>query len=294
MRVLVMGASGMLGTDLLQEWKGDELIPASSRDADIRDAAQVRALIDRHRPDWIVLAAAYTDVDGSERNRELAFAVNGTGTANVAKAAVELGAKVFYVSTDYVFDGKSTRPYQPGDPIAPLGAYGASKAAGEAAVQKLPQGWCIARTSWLFGASGVSFPEKILQASETRPELQVVADQFGSPTFTRDLAAAIRDLSRASAYGIVNVTNSGSCSWYEFAKEILRQAGRKTPVLPISTAQANRLAARPAYSILAPESLQPYGIALRPWQHALNVYLAELRERGKLAQVGNSPLPGGV
>jgi dTDP-4-dehydrorhamnose reductase len=281
-RVLVMGASGMLGTDLLQEWQSDQLIPASSSDADIREPAQVRALVDRYRPDWIILAAAYTDVDGSERNRELAFAVNGSGSENVARAAAEFGAKVFYISTDYVFDGKSGRPYKPEHPIGPLNVYGASKAAGEAAVQKFSKGWCIARTSWLFGASGSSFPEKILQASETRPELKVVADQYGSPTFTRDLAVAIRDLIRANAGNIVNVTNSGSCSWFEFAKEILRQAGRKTPVLPISTAEANRLAIRPAYSVLAPNSLTVYGVTLRPWQDALSVYLSELRDRGKL------------
>jgi dTDP-4-dehydrorhamnose reductase len=282
-RVLVIGASGMLGTDLLQEWQSDEIIPATSSDADIRDAAQVRALIDQHRPDWIVLAAAYTDVDGSERNRDLAFAVNGSGAENVAQAAAAFGAKVFYISTDYVFDGKSAKPYEPEDPVGPLSAYGASKAAGEAAIQKLSKGWCIARTSWLFGASGISFPEKILQASETRPELLVVADQYGSPTFTRDLAVAIRDLIHANASDIVNVTNTGSCSWYEFAKEILHQAGRKTPVLPISTAESNRLATRPAYSVLSAKSLQGYGITMRPWQEALRIYLSELRERGKLA-----------
>jgi dTDP-4-dehydrorhamnose reductase len=281
-RVLVMGASGMLGTDLLQEWKSDELIPASSRDADIRDSAQVRALIERHHPEWIVLAAAYSDVDNSERNRELAFAVNACGTENVVQAATEFGAKVLYISTDYVFDGKSGKPYEAEDPIAPLNAYGASKAAGERAVQKLSNGWCIARTSWLFGTSGVSFPEKILQASDTQPELTVVADQYGTPTFTRDLAVAIRDLIHANASNIVNVTNSGSCSWYEFAKEILRQAGRKTAVRPISTAEANRLAVRPAYSVLSTRSLQAYSLTLRPWQDALRVYLSELRERGKL------------
>lgn len=282
MRVLVMGASGMLGTDLLQEWQSDELIPASSRDADIRDSAQVRALIDRHHPEWIVLAAAYSDVDNSERNRELAFAVNGCGTENVVQDAAEFGAKVLYISTDYVFDGKSAKPYEAEDPIAPLNAYGASKAAGEKAVQKLSNGWCIARTAWLFGTSGVSFPEKILQASDTQRELKVVADQYGTPTFTRDLAVAIRDLIHANASNIVNVTNSGSCSWYEFAKEILRQAGRKTAVLPISTAEANRLAMRPAYSVLSARSLQAYSLTLRPWQDALRVYLSELRERGKL------------
>ena len=170
MRVLIIGASGMLGHDLQKEWTQDELIPASSKDADIRDVEQVRALISRTRPDAIVLAAAYTDVDGSERNSELAFAINGQGTENVARAAAEMGAAVLYVSTDYLYDGTSARAYEPTDAIAPLNVYGKSKAAGETAVQANVAAWCIVRTSWLFGAGGASFPEKILNAAKTRPE----------------------------------------------------------------------------------------------------------------------------
>lgn len=283
MRILLIGASGMLGTDLRQEWTQDEIIPASSRDADIRDAAQVRALVERTKPEWIVLAAAYTDVDGSERNAELAFAVNGQGTENVARAASEFGARLFFVSTDYLYDGTANRPYEPSDAIAPLNVYGASKAAGEKAVQRYAKDWCIARTAWLFGAAGNSFPEKILKAAETREELTVVADQIGSPTFTRDLAGAIRDLVRGDARGIVNVTNSGACSWCEFAQEVLRQAGRgAVRVLPITTAQAARLARRPAYSVLSPASLQAHHITLRSWQEATTAYLQDLRACGKL------------
>jgi dTDP-4-dehydrorhamnose reductase len=283
MRILLIGASGMLGTDLLEEWTEDEIIPASSRDADIRDAAQVGALVKRTKPDWIVLAAAYTDVDGSERNPELAFAVNGQGTDNVARAASQSGARIFFVSTDYLYDGTSSRPYEPTDAIAPLNVYGRSKAAGEKAVQSYGQDWCIARTAWLFGAAGNSFPEKILKAAETRTELTVVADQIGSPTYTRDLAGAIRDLVRGEARGIVNVTNSGSCSWHEFAQETLRQAGRgAVRVLPISTAQAARLAKRPAYSVLSPASLKARNLTLRSWQEATRAYLEDLRACGKL------------
>jgi dTDP-4-dehydrorhamnose reductase len=283
MRILLIGASGMLGRDLQQEWTQDELIPASSRDADIRDAEQVRALVQRTKPDWIVLAAAYTDVDGSERNAETAFAVNGQGTENVARAAAEFGAKLFFVSTDYLYDGTATRAYEPTDPLAPLNVYGQSKAAGEKAVQTYARDWCIARTAWLFGAAGNSFPEKILKAAETRPELTVVADQVGSPTFTRDLAGAIRDLVRKDARGILNVTNAGSCSWCEFAQEVLRQAGRgSVRVTPITTAQAARLAKRPAYSVLSPASLQAHGITLRSWQAATAAYLQDLRACGKL------------
>jgi len=283
MRILIIGARGMLGTDLLQEWETDEVIPATSQDADIRDSQQVRSLLARTRPDWTVLTAAYTDVDGSERNPEQAFAVNATGAENVARAAQECGSRLFFVSTDYLFDGTATRPYEPEDPIAPLNVYGQSKAAGERAVRENHTHWCIARTSWLFGTSGVCFPEKILRAAESRPELTVVADQVGSPTFTRDLAQAIRDLVRGDARGTLHVTNAGSCSWFEFAREILRQAGRDSvSVLPTTTAEAARPAKRPAYSVLSLASLHARGLRLRHWRDALTAYLKELREQGKL------------
>ncbi len=283
MRVLIIGAQGMLGTDLLQEWEGDELIPASSRDADIRVAAQVHSLLARTRPDWTVLAAGYTDVDGSEGNPENAFAVNASGTENVARAAKEVGSRLFFVSTDYLFDGTSTRPYEPDDPIAPLNLYGQSKAAGEKAIREHHRDWCIARTSWLFGAARACFPEKILCASKTRPELTVVADQVGSPTFTRDLARMIRDLVRMEARGTLNVTNEGSCSWFEFAEETLRQAGRgSVRVSPITTAEARRPAGRPSCSVLAPASLDALGLRMRPWRDALSAYLKELQDTGNL------------
>jgi len=284
MRILLMGAKGMLGSDMLRHWKmGDELIPADSPEADIRDLSQVRALVARSRPDWIVLAAAYTDVDGSEKNRERAFAVNATGAENVSRAAAETEARLFYISTDYVFDGSSNRPYEPGDAIHPLNVYGASKAAGEAAVQKHAASWCIARTSWLFGAFGNSFPEKILRAAETRPELTVVSDQVGSPTFTADLAAAMLKLIQSDARGITHITNSGSCSWCEFAEEVLRQARRDSVrVRPVSTSEAARPAVRPRYSILSPASLNQRGITMRDWKEAVADYLKDLRQAGKL------------
>jgi dTDP-4-dehydrorhamnose reductase len=274
----------MLGTDIVKEWTDDEIIPATSRDTDIRHIEQVEALISLVRPEWIVLTAAYTDVDGSERDPDAAFAVNAKGTENVARMAHKYGAKLLFVSTDYVFAGNGTAPYEPGDPVAPINVYGQSKAQGEKAVQENLKDWCIVRTSWLFGASGSSFPEKILRASETRPELSVVSDQVGSPTFTRDLARAIRSLVRADARGILSVTNSGSCSWFEFASEILRQAGRShIPVKPINTVQAARAAKRPAYSVLSPAPLHALGINVRHWREALPVYLHDLREAGKLA-----------
>ena len=284
MRLLVMGARGMLGTDMIQDWKSDEVVAADSKEADIRNVEQVRALVFKVRPDWIVLTAAYTDVDGSEKNPDLAFAANGKGTENVARVASEFGSRLFYVSTDYVFDGSSTRPYETNDAVHPLNVYGASKAAGEKAVESVACEWCIGRTSWLFGASGASFPEKILLASESRPELTVVSDQVGSPTFTRDLSAAILQLIHAEARGIVHITNTGTCSWFEFACEILHQAGRDSiRVLPVTTVEFPRPAPRPVYSVLSRASLSRYGISMRHWKEALADYLKDLRLVGKLS-----------
>lgn len=285
MRVLVLGARGMLGTDLLDEWhrnrrrktdQRDELIPAGSADADIRGAAQVDSLVQKSRPDWIIICAAYTDVDGCEKNRDLAFAVNATGVENIARSAEKINARVFLVSTDYVFDGNGTRPYEVTDPIAPLNVYGASKAAGEEALRKSCSNWCIGRTSWLFGVHGPSFPEKILNAAKTRPELSVVNDQTGSPTYTRDLARVIRDLVQKNARGVVHITNEGVCTWYDFAKEILSRSGLSSiPVHPISTDQSARPARRPHYSVLSAASLHSRNLRTRPWQAALASFLSE-------------------
>jgi dTDP-4-dehydrorhamnose reductase len=287
MRVLVLGATGMLGTDVLDEWNkltsdtdaaDDELIAAGSADADLRDAAQADQIIQKSRPDWVIMCAAYTDVDGCEKNRELAFAVNATGVENVARSAEKIGARVFLVSTDYVFDGKGTRPYETNEPVAPINVYGASKAAGEEALRTNCSAWCVGRTSWLFGVRGPSFPEKILKAAETRSEVSVVNDQIGSPTYTRDLACAIRDLARKEARGIVHINNEGICSWFDFAKEILAQSGRDSiPVHPITTDQSARPARRPNYSVMSPSNLHAYGIRLRPWQEALTAFLKERR-----------------
>jgi dTDP-4-dehydrorhamnose reductase len=282
MRILIIGSNGMLGSDLVEDWTGEVIIPANSRDADIREPEQVRRLVARERPDWIILTAGYTDVDGSERNPDMAFAVNRDGTKNVSAVAREFGAKLCYLSTDYVFDGAANRPYEPEDSVHPLNVYGASKAAGEKAVQEHAGHWLIARTSWLFGTARPSFPEKILQAADSQPELKVVADQIGSPTYTRDLASAIRELVRSDVHGILNITNSGTCSWFEFAKETLQRAGRGTPVSPITSLEAGRPAQRPAYSVLSPKALASYAITMRSWQEALQAYLLDLRRKGKL------------
>ncbi len=276
MKVLVFGASGLLGRAVVDEWGSDEAIPATSKDADIRDASQVRRLVSQSRPDWTILAAGYTDVDGCERNPTLAHEVNCRGAENAAGAAREFGSRMMLLSSDYVFDGAKSEPYEVGDPVRPLGRYGRSKAAAEAAVRDILPDCCIVRTSWLFGAPGRCFPNTILELAAERKKLAVVSDQRGSPTFNRDLARAIVRLVQAGAKGMIHAANGGDCSWFEFAQEIVRSAGlTDIEVLPISTREANRPAPRPPYSVLSCTSLAGCGIRMRPWQEALQAYLHE-------------------
>ncbi len=275
MRVTVFGASGLLGKALMREWGRDNVTSLSSRDADIRDAARVREVVATSRPEWIVLAAAYTNVDDCETHPDLAFAVNRDGPVNVAEAAKAIGAKLLFLSSDYVFDGKKTSPYEAGYARNPQSVYGRSKAEAEVRLLEVLPECCIARTSWLFGNDGKCFPDTILKLAASRPALDVVDDQRGCPTFSVDLARAIIDLCRRDASGIVHATNAGDCSWFEFAREIVRSAGSGTEVRPVSSQQMARPAPRPAYSVLSPASLHRYGISMPAWQDALRRYLQE-------------------
>src|ERR1700694_1566613 len=274
MRVPLFGESGLLGQDLVQELKTDQLTAPSSKDADLRDRARIREVIRDSRPGWILLSAAYTDVDGCESNRDLAFVVNCDGAVNVAEAAREAGSRLMFLSTDYVFDGSKGSPYQTTDARKPINVYGESKARAEERLLEILPEVCIVRTSWLFGHGGKCFPATILKLASTRPEISVVNDQRGGPTFTRDLASALVQLCRASARGIVHVTNSDNCTWYAFAKEILRESGLPTKVKPVTTAEFPRPARRPAYSVLSPDSLHAYNVRMPKWQDALRRYLA--------------------
>jgi dTDP-4-dehydrorhamnose reductase len=275
MRVTLFGASGLLGQELARELSAEELTAPSSQDADLRDRARVHEVIRDSHPEWIILSAAYTDVDGCESNRDLAFAVNFEGAVNVAEGAREAGSRLLFLSTDYVFDGSKRSPYETSDARNPASVYGESKArAEERLIEILPE-VCIARTSWLFGHGGKCFPATILKLASTRPEISVVNDQRGSPTFTPDLAAALVQLCRASGRGIVHVTNSGTCTWYEFAAEIVRESRLPTTVKPVTTAEFPRPARRPAYSVLSPASLHAYNIRMPHWQDALGRYLGQ-------------------
>ncbi len=277
MRVTIFGGSGLLGKALMREWSGDRVTGLSSRDADIRDAKRVQQVVQETRPEWIVLAAAYTDVDGCEGNPELAFAVNRDGAVNVAGAAKDAGARLVFLSSDYVFDGKKTAPYETGDARNPQSIYGRTKAEAETRLLELTPECCIARTSWLFGTGGKCFPDTILKLAASRPALDVVNDQRGCPTYAVDLARAIIQLCRKKVAGIVHVTNSGDCTWFEFAQEIVRSAGLATMVRPVSSQQMARPALRPAYSVLSLARLQTFGIEMPSCHDALRRYLDERR-----------------
>jgi len=275
MRVLLFGSSGLLGKALMREWDEDAVTGLGSRDADIRDAERVRKVTHEARPEWIVLSAAYTDVDGCESNTELAFAVNRDGAVNVAAAAKEVGSRLLFLSSDYVFDGKKTTPYETNDPRNPQSVYGRTKAEAETQLLALLPDCCIVRTSWLFGAGGKCFPDTILKLAASRPALDVVNDQRGSPTYVIDLARAIVSLCRKNAQGIVHATNAGDCTWFEFAQEIVQSAGLTTNVRPTSSERMARPAPRPAYSVLSPSALNALGISTPSWRDALKRYLEQ-------------------
>src|ERR1700689_2500039 len=275
MRVTIFGASGLLGKALMREWSGDTVTGLTSHAADIRDAKSVLEVVREARPERIVLAAAYTDVDGCEGNPNLAFAVNRDGAVNVATVAKEVGARLVFLSSDYVFDGKKTLPYEIGDPRNPQSVYGRTKAEAEIKLLELMPDCCIARTSGLFGIGGKCFPDTILKLAASRPTLDVVNDQRGCPTYADDLARAIVQLCRNEAGGIVHVTNAGDCTWFEFAREIVTSSRLETTVRPVSSQQTARPAPRPAYSVLSPASLRALGIEMPSWRDALRRYLKQ-------------------
>jgi dTDP-4-dehydrorhamnose reductase len=280
MRVTIFGATGLLGKDLIREWTQDDVVGFGSKDVDIRDVAQISRAVERTRPEWIVNAAAYTDVDGCESNRELAFAVNHRGAVNVAEVAKASGSRLLFLSTDYVFDGFSTAPYETHHTRAPRSVYGTSKALAEEEIARLFPSACAVRTSWLFGVGGKCFPDTILKLAASRSEIDVVNDQRGSPTHAPDLARAIIALCHRGAEGTVHATNSGDCSWFEFACEIVKGAGLKTVIRPVTSDKFVRPAERPKYSVLSARSLNQYGITMPHWKDALGDYLAARRVAG--------------
>ncbi|HLV86412.1 MAG TPA: dTDP-4-dehydrorhamnose reductase [Candidatus Sulfotelmatobacter sp.] len=283
--MMVLGGSGLLGKALLADLhkeglRGEKLFAPASGELDIRDFASVQKAVAERRPEWIILSAAYTDVDGCETHPELAFSVNRDGAVNAARAAKDAGSRLLFLSSDYVFNGKKSSPYETDDARDPQSVYGRSKAEAEVRLLDLLPGCCIVRTSWLFGVGGKCFPDTILKIAADRPVLEVVNDQRGCPTYAPDLARAIVALCRQGASGIVHATNAGECSWFEFAVEILKSAGLPNEVRPVSTQRMARPAPRPAYSVLSPRSLAERNITMPAWQDALKRYLVERGRAG--------------
>ncbi|WP_199621241.1 dTDP-4-dehydrorhamnose reductase [Paenibacillus alkalitolerans] len=285
--VLVTGANGQLGQELTLWNAGDAAeadaalnIVGFGRDTlDITIFGDCRRVFAQHRPDAVIHCAAYTAVDRAESEPDEAYRINAAGTRNVAVAAREIGAKLTYVSTDYVFDGSGTRPYSEYDRPNPQTVYGKSKLAGEQLVQTLHERYFIVRTSWLYGRHGNNFVKTMLKLGSERERLKVVHDQVGSPTSTLDLARFLLELVRTDYYGIYHASNAGSCSWYEFAKAIFEESGLKVQVDPCTTGQIPRPAPRPAYSVMDRMAIRVNGLTDLPhWREALRQYVRMEKE----------------
>jgi dTDP-4-dehydrorhamnose reductase len=271
MNVFLTGVSGQLGRALVPRLVGHDVTVPSEFQADVTSALVVD-VIARAEPDVVIHAAAYTDVDGAEAHPDLAFAVNARGSRHVAEGAARAGARLIAVSTDYVYDGAKPTPYREDDDTAPLGVYGRSKLEGEREMLKVLDGTLILRTAWLYGR-GRNFVETILRLAAERDELRVVDDQVGSPTSASDLASVIVSLLAIPCAGVYHAVNSGTCSWYVFAREILALSGLDRRVVPIVSAELKRPAPRPANSVLDCSKLRSLGITMRPWREALVDYL---------------------
>jgi len=278
MRILVTGANGQLGRELveLQAPRDMEIIGLDRKKLDITDLAQCRNVFQTYKPDAVIHCAAYTKVDQAESEPDEAYRVNAYGTRNAALAAQEFGAKFVYVSTDYVFDGRADKPYREYDRTDPQTVYGQSKLAGEQLVQSLTSRYFIVRTSWVYGKYGANFVKTMLKLAEERDRLKVVHDQIGSPTYTLDLARFLLELVRTDYFGIYHASNSGICSWYEFAKAIFEERGLNVQVEPCTTEEFPRPAPRPAWSVLDQGAIRAHGFKpIRPWREALRSFLQQ-------------------
>jgi dTDP-4-dehydrorhamnose reductase len=278
MRSMITGAGGMTGAELVRQArrKGWKCEGYTKSDLDITDSFAVQAAIESTRPDIVVNAAAFTAVDAAESAREEAMRVNAEGAGNLARAAKSLGATIVHISTDYVFDGRASRPYLPSDPVNPVNAYGKTKLAGEKAVRAEGDKHLIVRTSWVYGHEGRNFVRAMLRAADDKRELRIVNDQQGCPTSAADLAGALLDAAEAvhkspSLAGTYHFSNSGITTWYEFAKAIFDIRGGEIPRMrPISSAEYPTAARRPAWSVLDTTAFEStFDITPRPWREAL-------------------------
>jgi len=275
MRIAVTGATGMLGHAIQKVFADEEIISFSHVDLDVTNLDAALMVMKNTQPDYLIHAAAFTDVDACESEPEKAYLVNGIGARNMAIACEEIRCPIMHISSDYVFDGSKDSPYDEWDKTNPINRYGLSKLMAEQFIASLTSRFYIVRTSWLYGSHGKNFVETIIRLLAEKESLQVVNDQFGSPTFTEDLAAAIRQLI-GKGYGIYHVTNSGVCSWHEFALKIAELKEMQKPIIPVTSAEFKRPARRPTHSAMNNTMLQLEGIpALRHWSEALEQYMKQ-------------------
>ncbi len=275
MKILITGSNGMLGHDL-QEVLADkhELILTTSKTLDITDKQHTMDFIFEVKPDIVINSAAYTDVDGCEENQDIAYAVNGEGVRNLALACKEVDCALVHVSTDYVFDGTARDPIKEDGKIGPISIYGKSKLKGEEAILEILDKFFIVRTAWLYGINGKNFPKTILELAQNHSEITVVYDEVGSPTYTPDLADGIAKLIETDYYGIYHLTNSGSCSWCEFARYIFEVAEVDVKVIPVTASEFARPAPRPSYSVLDNDNWVKNGFEpLRSYKDAIKEYI---------------------
>nr|WP_295972271.1 dTDP-4-dehydrorhamnose reductase [uncultured Bacillus sp.] len=279
MIVLVTGVNGQLGHDVVKELtqKGHQAYGTDRQDFDLTNEAEVKAYVKKLNPNCVIHCAAYTNVDKAESDEDMAYHVNALGTKYLAEAARDAGAKMVYISTDYVFNGNNTEPYEVDQETDPIGVYGKTKLAGEEFLKSTLNKYYIVRTAWVYGINGHNFVKTMLRLGKERGELGVVHDQVGSPTYTVDLAKLLVEMAETDKYGVYHATNSGICSWYEFAVEIFSQAGLEVKLNPLTTEQYPTPAKRPKYSVLSKNKLTERGFTpLRDWKEALSAYLKEL------------------
>lgn len=279
MRVLVTGVNGQLGYDVVRRFNslGIECLGVGRKEFDLTNETQTIDFIKNYNPDVVVHCAAYTAVDKAEDEKNLCYKVNVLGTRYIAKACTEVGAKLVYISTDYVFDGKGETPFEVDDEPNSINYYGQTKYEGELEVKKLIDKHFIIRISWVFGINGNNFVKTMLRLGKERDKLSVVADQIGSPTYTYDLAELISDIVSTEKYGTYHATNEGFCSWYEFANEIFKISGLNVEVTPIKTEDYPTKAVRPKNSRLSKKKLELEDFDRLPnWKDALKRYLEEL------------------
>ncbi len=280
MKILLLGHKGMLGSSLLLSLsRAHKVTGFDKNEIDVTSSDACRELINNNDPDIVVNAAAYTDVDGCEKEKDECYAVNAGAVKNIAESCREKNIRIIHFSTDYVFDGKSCEPYHEDSSCNPINVYGASKLAGERYLQQLSSNYLLIRTEWLYGKNGRNFVRTILEKAETMDRLEVVDDQIGSPTYAKDIAVAVGLMIDRNLTGIYHVTNRGSCSWFQFTEKILQGAGiTGVKVLPIKSDKLNRPARRPHYSVLSMKKfVRATGKAMQPWQLALQDYLHDMK-----------------